>query len=86
MIGEAATLGVAILATRIDGTTGLLGRTYPGLFPVGDPGALRRLLLRAERDALFHGRLRRAVKRQARLFVPACERRAWEHLLSELLE
>jgi putative glycosyltransferase (TIGR04348 family) len=86
VIGEAATLCVAILATRIDGTTGLLGRTYPGLFPVGDTGALRRLLLRAERDALFHGRLRRAVKTQARLFVPARERRAWAHLLSELLE
>jgi putative glycosyltransferase (TIGR04348 family) len=86
VIGEAATLGVAILASRIDGTTGLLGRRYPGLFPVGDTDALRCLLLRAERDARFHAGLRRAVNTKAPLFAPARERQAWKRLVAELLE
>lgn len=85
VIGEAATLGVAIVATRIDGTIGLLGRGYPGLFPPGDARALRGLLLRAERDASFLARLQRATKGKAALFDPTRERDAWHHLLSELL-
>ena len=85
VIGEAATLGVAIVATRIDGTVGLLGSGYPGLFPPGDAGALRELLLRAERDPSFYARLRRATQDKAELFDPRRERGAWQRLLSELL-
>ena len=85
VIGEAATIGVAIAASRIDGTIGLLGPDYPGLFPPGDAGALGELLLRAERDASFLARLRRATKEKAPLFDPARERSAWQRLLSELL-
>ncbi len=84
VIGEACALGVAILATRIDGTVGLLGRRYPGFFQPGDVRALRRLLLRVERDRNFLGRLRGSVNAKARLFAPARERRAWDRLLAEL--
>ncbi len=85
VIGEAATLGVAIVATRVDGTVGLLGRGYPGLFPPGDAGALGELLLRAEREPSFYARLRRATQDKAPLFDPRRERDAWQRLLSELL-
>lgn len=83
-IGEAATLGVPILASRIEGTTGLLGSRHPGLFPVGDTGGLRRLLLRAEADRAFYARLLSASRDAAALFRPDAERRAWRALLREL--
>ncbi len=82
--GEAAALGVAILASRIDGNTGLLGKRHPGLFPVGDTRALQRLLLRAEREPAFLERLRASSRAAAPLFTPARERAAWRELLREL--
>ena len=82
-IGEAATLGVPIIASRIDGNVGLLGRDHPGLYPVGDTHALRRLLLQAESDATFYRDLLKASRRIAPLFTPARETRAWRSLLAE---
>ena len=35
-VSEAVAGGVPVLASRIDGSVGLLGRDYPGYFPVGD--------------------------------------------------
>src|SRR5262249_12605175 len=43
VISEAAIAGVPILASRMDGNVGLLGRDYPGYFGVGDTKALARL-------------------------------------------
>lgn len=83
-ISEAVVAGVPVLATDIPGSTGLLGKRYPGLFPVGDTGALRELLRRAERDAKFYQRLRRDCARAAKLFDPARERHSWQKLLGEL--
>jgi putative glycosyltransferase (TIGR04348 family) len=83
-VGEAARLGVPILASRIEGTLGLLGPRHPGLFPVGDSAALRRLLERVESDAGFRERLARASRRAAPRFEPARERAAWRALLREL--
>ena len=40
VISEAVAAGVPVLASRIDGSVGLLGRDYPGYFPVGDTAAL----------------------------------------------
>jgi glycosyltransferase involved in cell wall biosynthesis len=53
VISEAVAAGVPVLASRIDGSVGLLGRDYPGYFPVGDTGALARLLHRIETDPDF---------------------------------
>jgi putative glycosyltransferase (TIGR04348 family) len=39
VISEAVAAGVPVLASRIDGSVGLLGRDYPGYFPVGDTAA-----------------------------------------------
>ena len=83
-LGEAAVLGVPILASRVPGNVGLLGARHPGLFAFGDTRALRRLLLRAESDASFRARLARASRRIAPLFRPARETAAWRALLREL--
>jgi len=84
VISEAVVDGVPVLASRIPGSVGLLGRVYPGYFAVGDTRALARLLRRAETDARFYATLRAACARRARLFHPARERAAWKKLLGEL--
>ncbi|MBI4183648.1 MAG: TIGR04348 family glycosyltransferase [Proteobacteria bacterium] len=84
VISEAVVAGVPVLASRIDGSVGLLGADYPGFFPVGDTAALRTLLLRAEREPAFLARLRRAAAARRPLFGPARERRAWRDLIARL--
>ena len=86
VISEAAVAGVPILASRMDGNVGLLGRDYPGYFGVGDTKALARLLRRIEREPAFTRRLARAVRRRAPLFRPTREIAAWRRLLASLEE
>lgn len=85
VVSEAIGLGLPILASRIPGNVGLLGARYPGYFPAGDARALRRLLLRFERDASFRARLRLAIRRLRPRFTSQKERAAWRMLLGECL-
>jgi glycosyltransferase involved in cell wall biosynthesis len=84
VLSEAIAAGVPVLASRIDGSVGLLGRDYPGYFPVGDTVALARLLERIETEPGFLASLERAVKRRRALFRPEREKAAWKRLLREL--
>ena len=84
VVSEALVAGVPILASRIDGSVGLLGRDYPGYFPVGDTTGLAALLHRAETDAAFMAELRCQCAARAPLFDPAHEQRAWRDALGEL--
>ena len=84
VISEALVCGVPVLASRMACAEGLLGRGYPGLFPVGDTRALRSLLERAEREPAFIARLRSLCRRRAPLFRPIRERAAWRALVAEV--
>ena len=84
VISEAVAANVPILASRIDGSVGLLGRDYPGYFPVGDSAALARLLHRVESEPRYLSRLQHAIARRAPLFRPAREKAAWKKLIREL--
>jgi putative glycosyltransferase (TIGR04348 family) len=84
VVSEALVAGVPILASAIDGSIGLLGRDYPGYFPVGDTQALSGLLQRVESDPAFLAALRRHCAARAPLFAPAHERNAWQALLREV--
>jgi glycosyltransferase involved in cell wall biosynthesis len=84
VLSEAAAVGVPAICSRIDGSVGLLGRGYPGYFPVGGTRALARLLFRAETDPRFYARLKRGMRRLARLVRPERECAAWASLLGEL--
>ena len=44
MIAEALTCGVPVVASRIDGNVGMLGRDYAGYFTPGDDRELAQLL------------------------------------------
>jgi len=85
VISEAVAAGVPILTTRIDGSLGLLGRDYPGYFPVGDTEALAQLLTRIETDPAFLKRLKRTIARRAPLFRPAREKAEWKSLIEEVM-
>jgi putative glycosyltransferase (TIGR04348 family) len=85
VISEAVAAGVPVLASRIDGSVGLLGGDYPGYFPVGDTRALARLLHRIETNPQFLMRLHRAIERRAHLFRPAREKAAWKQLIGDII-
>jgi putative glycosyltransferase (TIGR04348 family) len=85
VVSEAAVAGVPILASRIDGSVGLLGTDYPGYFPVGDSAALARLLRRIESNPDFLLRLQGAIARRGHLFRPAREKSAWKRLIGEVM-
>jgi putative glycosyltransferase (TIGR04348 family) len=85
VISEAVAAGLPVLASRIDGSVGLLGGDYPGYFPVGDTAALARLLQRIEAQPEFLMRVQRAIVRRAGLFRPAVEKAAWKKLLDEIM-
>lgn len=73
-----------MLSTRIDGSIGVLGADYPGLYPVGDERALASLLLRLEREPAFEALLHERVGALRTLVEPSRERAAWRSLLAEL--
>ena len=85
VISEAVAAGVPVLASRIDGSVGLLGQDYPGYFPVGDTVALARLLHRIETSPDFLAHLHRAIARRAHLFRPALEKAAWKKVIREVM-
>jgi len=85
-VSEALAASVPLLSTRIDGSVGLLGTDYPGLFEVGDAPALAALLARAEEDPAFLADLEARCARIAPRTLPEREREAWRGLLAELAE
>lgn len=84
LISEAAMAGVPLLASRIPGSVGLLGKNYPGYFTAGSTRELARLLHRTEVDPTFLAKLRSRVEKLAGGFEPAREKEAWRLLLAEL--
>jgi putative glycosyltransferase (TIGR04348 family) len=59
VVCEALRIGVPVFASRISGNVGLLGKEYPGYFPLEDEKALARLIVRAFSDDAFYRRLKR---------------------------
>jgi glycosyltransferase involved in cell wall biosynthesis len=75
---------VPVVASKISGLIGTLGKNYPGYFPVGDTRALARLLDRAALDAGFYRTLKKRCARLRPLVEPRRERAAWKALVAEL--
>ena len=82
---EAIRSRVPVLASRIDGNVGLLGRDYEGCFEVGDSTALAALMNRFAGDAAFAARLAAQCALREPLFRPAAECAAVRSLLRDLL-
>ena len=82
---EAVTCGLPVIASRIEGSIGLLGEDYPGLHEVGDDAALASLIARCRAEPGFLERLRVHCAALAPRFQPALERRAVRRLAHTLL-
>jgi putative glycosyltransferase (TIGR04348 family) len=83
VICEAARAGVPVLASRVSGNVGMLGRDYRGYFPLGNERALARLIVKAATDASFRRELQVAIGSRAKLFTPAAERRGIARVVAE---
>jgi glycosyltransferase involved in cell wall biosynthesis len=84
VVGEALAAGVPVIASRIPGNIGMLGRDYAGYYPVEDTAALARLLARAERDRDYLARLAAQCRARRPLVAPAREKAGLAALLKEL--
>ena len=84
VVSEAIVAGVPVIASDIAGNVGLLGRDYPGTYPVGDEAALARLLDRAETEPAFIEALERHGRKLKPLFRPAFERAALKRIVSSV--
>lgn len=84
VISEALTARVPVIASRIPGNIGMLGRDYRGYYRVGDARALARLLRRIESDAEFLALLRRQCAARRKLISRRSERQALHALFTGL--
>jgi putative glycosyltransferase (TIGR04348 family) len=85
VIAEAARIGTPVLASRVSGNLGMLGREYPGYYKLRDDAGLARLIARAAGDGNFYRKLERAVRARRTLFAPAAERSALLQVVRSLL-
>ncbi|MEY2888881.1 MAG: hypothetical protein RIQ30_478 [Pseudomonadota bacterium] len=86
VVSEAIAAGVPVLASKIAGNCGLLGKDYLGYFSVGDEKALARLLYRAETDQLFYKKLQDQIKQLRKLIKPVQEKAAIQKLCAKLFQ
>jgi glycosyltransferase involved in cell wall biosynthesis len=84
VVCEAAAAGVPVIASRVSGNVGMLGRAYPGYYGLGDERALARQIRRAALDPEYYARLKALTVARRPLFRPAAERRGLRRLLAEL--
>jgi putative glycosyltransferase (TIGR04348 family) len=84
VVCEALAAGVPVIASRIPGNIGMLGRDYAGYYPLGDTAALARLLVRAEREPEFLSRLAAQCRARRPLVAPAREKAGLAALLREI--
>ena len=84
VLSEAIAASVPIIASRVDGNVGVLGKNYPGYFEAGSTTQLARLLTRAETSPRYLGELKARIKGLAGLADPSREEKAWSDLVNEL--
>jgi putative glycosyltransferase (TIGR04348 family) len=85
VIAEAARIGTPVLASRVSGNLGMLGRAYPGYFPLYNDRALSRLIDKSMHDRSYYRRLRSALAACRPLFAPAAEKTELGRVVREAL-
>ena len=86
VISEAIVAGVPVIASDIEGSTGLLGNDYAGYYPVENEQALATLLLEAEADSAYYKKLEQACRVRQPLFSLESETRGWRELLKKAVQ
>jgi glycosyltransferase involved in cell wall biosynthesis len=85
VIAEASRIGTPVLASRVSGNVGMLGRGYPGYFPLFDETRLAGLISKAIEEKKYLHSLKKALAARRHLFAPAGERRALAGVVREAL-
>jgi putative glycosyltransferase (TIGR04348 family) len=81
VVSEALANRVPVIASRISGNIGMLGRDYAGYYALEDERALARLLSRAETDAAFYRKLAAQCRARKPLVSHSAERSALRRAL-----
>jgi glycosyltransferase involved in cell wall biosynthesis len=84
VVSEALAHGVPVIASRIPGNIGMLGRDYAGYYAPGNERALARLLWRAESDPAYYRLLKAQCRARRHLVTVERERESLRRLLAEL--
>lgn len=84
VVCEALAADVPVIASRISGNIGMLGRGYSGYFAAGNERALARRLGRAESNPIFLRELQNQVAERRYLVHPRREKSALARLLADL--
>lgn len=85
VVSEALIARVPVIASRIPGNVGLLGRGYAGYYPCEDTQALARLLSRIGRNPVFLKRLLGQCMERRRLFSRSRERLGLKAVLAKAM-
>jgi putative glycosyltransferase (TIGR04348 family) len=86
VVMEAVRCGTPVLASRISGNVGMLGRDYHGTFEPGDAAGLAALLQRLRDDPAMLQGLCAQCDQRSPLFEPARERATLNNVIAQLLE
>ena len=84
VVSEALVADVPIIASDIEGNTGLMGDDYEGYYPVGNEKALAQLLGKIETNPDFYESLQTYCRDRAREFTPLREQRAIAELVNRI--
>ena len=84
VVSEALANRVPVIASRIAGNVGMLGRDYAGYYPLEDERALARVLKRAESDRSFYQKLARQCRARKPRVSYASERGALQRVITEV--
>ena len=76
VICEAECIGTPVLASRVAGNVGMLGKNYPGYYQLFDDKGLATLVRRCGEDGPLFRKLKSRIKSRAKQFAPAAERAA----------
>jgi putative glycosyltransferase (TIGR04348 family) len=86
VVMEAVRCGTPVLASRISGNVGMLGRDYRGYFETGDAAGLAALLQRLRDDPAMLQGLRAQCDQRSPLFEPAREQATLNDVIALMLQ
>lgn len=83
VLSEALAVGLPVLASKVSGNVGLMGKGYSGFFPCEDEQALARMLTRAETEPAFYRTLQKQCEQRRKLIMPERERKTLASIVKE---
>ncbi len=86
VVMESIRSGTPVLASRVSGNVGMLGREYRGYFESGDAAGLSALLQQLRDDPAMLQRVRMQCDQRSPLFEPAREQATLKNVIAKMLE